>query len=112
MSPSAHLFCYVNSIGEWVLYDKNYRIVLSNMMSAKDYAKACEEGFDCYSLGSDDTVTILDRIKAEVAKSGDVIVGYNDSLDSAKLAEALGSESLANSFERADIPCYAPAVNC
>ena len=88
--------------------DKNYRIVLSNMMSAKDYAKACEEGFDCYSLDPDDTVTILDRIKAEVAKSGDVIVGYNDSLDSEKLAEALGSESLArslaNSFERADIP--------
>ena len=88
--------------------DKNYRIVLSNMMSAKDYAKACEEGFDCYSLSPDDTVTILDRIKAEVAKAGDVIVGYNDSLDSEKLAEALGSESLArslaNSFERADIP--------
>ncbi|MBR1649719.1 MAG: hypothetical protein IJ691_00980 [Lachnospiraceae bacterium] len=88
--------------------DKNYRIVLSNMMSAEDYAKACKEGFDCYKLDPDETVTIIDRIKAEVAKSGEVTVGYNDSLDSEKLAEVLGSEtlarSLANAFEKADIP--------
>ncbi|MCR4617471.1 MAG: DUF6240 domain-containing protein [Lachnospiraceae bacterium] len=88
--------------------NRNYRVVLSNTMSGEDYAKACEEGFDLYKTDPEETVTILDRIKAEVAKSGNVIVGYNDSLSSEKLANALGSETLArgieNSYEGADIP--------
>ena len=87
---------------------QDYRTVLSNTMSAKDYAKAQEEGFDYYTMDPDEVVTIQDRIKAEVAKGGEVITGYNDSLDGDVLAEALGSETLAReiagSFDKADIP--------
>jgi hypothetical protein len=79
----------------------NYRVVLSNTLSPKDYAKAQEQGFDHYTMDPDDVVTIQDRIKAEVAKGGEVIIGYNDSMDEDVLAEALGSETLARSMERA-----------
>ncbi len=87
---------------------QDYRTVLSNTMSAEDYAKAQKEGFDYNTMEPDEVVTIQDRIKAEVAKSGEVIIGYNSDLSSDVLTEALGSETLARSisqsFSQADIP--------
>lgn len=88
--------------------NQDYRTVLSNTMSAEDYARAEKEGFDYYSMDPDEVVTIQDRIKAEVAKSGEVIVGYNDNLSGETLAKAVGSETLARSLEKgftqADLP--------
>ena len=87
---------------------QDYRTVLSNTMSAEDYAKAQEEGFDYNTMEPDEVVTIQDRIKAEVAKSGEVIVGYNNDLKGEVLAKALGSETLARSISESlsdsDIP--------
>ena len=87
---------------------QDYRTVLSNTMSAEDYAKARKEGFDYNTMDPDEVVTIQDRIKAEVAKGGEVIIGYNNDLSSEILSEALGSETLARSisqsFSQADIP--------
>ena len=87
---------------------QDYRTVLSNTMSAEDYAKAQKEGFDYNTMEPEEVVTIQDRIKAEVAKSGEVIVGYNSDLSPDVLSEALGSEtlarSIARSFSQADIP--------
>lgn len=87
---------------------QDYRTVLSNTMSAEDYAKAQEEGFDYNTMDPDEVVTIQDRIKAEVAKSGEVIVGYNSDLKGEVLAKALGSETLARSISESlsnsDIP--------
>ncbi len=87
---------------------QDYRTVLSNTMSAEDYAKAQKEGFDYNTMEPDEVVTIQDRIKAEVAKSGEVIIGYNSDLSSDVLTEAFGSETLARSisqsFSQADIP--------
>ncbi len=87
---------------------QDYRTVMSNTMSSEDYARASEEGFDYYKMDPDEVVTIQDRIKAEVAKGGEVIIGYNDSLSDSVLAEALGSETLAreieSSFSEADLP--------
>ena len=87
---------------------QDYRTVLSNTMSAEDYAKAQEEGFDYNTMDPDEVVTIQDRIKAEVAKSGEVIVGYNNDLKGEVLAKALGSETLARSISESlsnsDIP--------
>ncbi len=88
--------------------EQNYRTVLSNNMSAEDYARASEEGFDYYSMDPEDVVTIQDRIKAEVAKGGTKVIGYNDDLTGEKLAAAIGSETLArsleDSFAASDIP--------
>jgi len=82
--------------------DKNYRTVMSNIMSGEDYAQAQKEGFDYSSMDSDDIVTIQDKVKAELAKSGVVIIGYNDSMSDKVLAEAVGSETLARGIS-ADI---------
>ena len=87
---------------------QNYQTVLSNTLSREDYAKAQEEGFDYRNMDYRDVVTIQDKIKAEVAKGGEVIVGYNDDLSSEQLAKVLGNENLArdveSSFSERDIP--------
>lgn len=79
---------------------QDYATVLSNTLSEEDYAKAQEEGFDYASMDGAEVVSIQDRVKAEVAKGGTTIVGYNDDLDVDVLAKAVGSEALARSLYR------------
>lgn len=87
---------------------QNYMTVMSNTMSEEDYAKLEEEGFHFQNMDPDDAVTIVDKIKAELAAAGQVVAGYNDDLDMNILSEAVGSETLARavaeSFAQADIP--------
>lgn len=87
---------------------QDYKTLLSNTMSEEDYAKLEEEGFDFSAMDPETAVTIVDKIKAELARSGQHIAGYTDDLDMDTLAAALGSESLASavseSFDAADIP--------
>ncbi|MBP5198191.1 MAG: hypothetical protein J6033_03960 [Lachnospiraceae bacterium] len=79
----------------------NYRTLMANTMSEEDYKKGCKEGFDFGSLDQKKSVTILDRIKAEVAKSGKNVPGFTDDLDEEVVAEALGSDTLARSITTA-----------
>lgn len=87
---------------------QDYKTLLSNTMSQEDYAKLEKEGFDFSAMDPETAVTIVDKIKAELARSGQHIAGYTDDLDTDTLAAALGSESLANAishtFGAADIP--------
>lgn len=87
---------------------QDYMTLMSHTMSEEDYAKLEEEGFDFRSMDPEKAVTIVDRIKAELARSGKEIKGYTDDLDMETLAAALGSQVLANavveSFQQADIP--------
>jgi PAS domain-containing protein len=87
---------------------QDYMTVMSNTMSEEDYAKMEEDGFSFKSMNPDEAVTIVDKIKAEMAEAGQIITGYNDDLDIDVLAEAVGSEALARqvaeSFSDADIP--------
>lgn len=87
---------------------QDYKTVLSNTMSSEDYARLEEEGFDFSGMDPETAVTILDKIKAELARSGQHIEGYTDDIDRDTLAAALGSEALAgavsDSFQQADIP--------
>lgn len=87
---------------------QDYMTVLSNTMSQEDYAKMQEEGFDFGSMDPEETVTIVDKIKAELVRSGNNIAGYTDDLDMDTLTKALGSqvlaEAVAQSFAQADIP--------
>ena len=75
--------------------------VMSNIMSTEDFNKMMEDGFDPSKLEPEQVVTIVDHIKAEMAKSGQVVAGYNDDLSQEKLTEILGSTSRANEVEKA-----------
>lgn len=90
---------------------QDYMTVMSHTLSEEDYAKGLEEGFDFGNMNPDETVTIVDRIKAELVRAGKNVAGYTDNLDRETLAAALGSQALAEaisrSFREADIPLTA-----
>lgn len=87
---------------------RNYMTIMSHTLSQEDYAQLEKEGFDFSSMDPGEAVTIVDKIKAELARSGQHIVGYTDDLDTEVLAAAVGSETLARSitetFQRMDLP--------
>lgn len=87
---------------------QDYMTVMSNTMSEEDYRELAQEGFHFASMDPEEAVTIVDKIKAELVRSGKHIAGYTDDLDMETLAAAVGSESLARalseSFKEADIP--------
>ncbi|MCM1190111.1 MAG: DUF6240 domain-containing protein [bacterium] len=87
---------------------QDYMTLMSNTMSAEDYAKMQEEGFDFGGMDPKESVTIVDRIKAELVRSGKHVTGYTDDLDVETLTAVLGSqvlaEAVAKSFQQADIP--------
>lgn len=87
---------------------QDYMTLMSHTMSEEDFQKLAEEGFRFASLEPEEAVTIVDKIKAELVRSGKQIVGYTDDLDMDTLAAAVGSDALAralsNSFQEADIP--------
>ena len=91
-----------------VALQQDYMTLLSHTMSQEDYAKACGDGFDPRELDQDTAVTIVDKIKAELVRSGQQIAGYTDDIDMDTLAAAVGSDTLARSieeqFRNADIP--------
>ena len=59
--------------------------VMSNIMSTEDFNKMMRDGFDPSKMDPEQVVTIVDHIKAEMAKSGEVVAGYNDDLSREKL---------------------------
>ena len=76
------------------------RIVMAHTMSGDDLRKANEDGFDLKNMNSEDSVTILDKVKAETAKGGTVIHGYNDDLDGSVL-ESVGNAGLESVIKKA-----------
>ncbi len=91
-----------------VMTQHNYMALLSNTMSAEDFAKAAKDGFDIKNMDSAETVTIIDKIKSVLLQSGEKVVGFNDDLDVDKLTKITGSRSFAQalqkSFHENDIP--------
>ena len=98
-----------------VAVQQDYMTVMSNTMSQEDYAKMQKEGFRFESMDPETAVTIVDKIKAELARSGKHIAGYTDDIDMDTLAAAVGSEALAaavaQSFRQADIPLTEENLN-
>ncbi|WP_022763010.1 DUF6240 domain-containing protein [Butyrivibrio sp. AD3002] len=86
----------------------NYMSVMANNMSSEDFAKAAAEGFDFSDMKPEETVTILDKIKATLAMSGTEVIGYTDTISAEELTKITGSRSFANdiisSFQENDIP--------
>ncbi len=87
---------------------QDYMTLMAHTLSEEDYKKLSEEGFDFSSMNPEEAVTIVDKIKAELVRSGQYIAGYTDDLDVDTLAAAVGSDTLAqaisHSFKEADIP--------
>ena len=87
---------------------QDYMTLMSNTMSAEDYQKLSRDGFDFSSMDPEEAVTIVDKIKAELVRSGKQIAGYTDDIDMETLTAAVGSETLARAladrFQAADIP--------
>lgn len=90
---------------------KDYMVLMSNTVSDEDYKKLAENGYEIGSMTPEETVTIVDEIKATMAKSGNVVAGYNDDLDSGKLEAITGSKVYANQLERAFAEYDVPATN-
>lgn len=87
---------------------RNQMTVLSHTMSDEDFAQMQKEGFDPAEMEPQEAVTILDKIKAELLKAGEHVAGFTDNVDLITLAEAVGSEvlaeKLATEFAQQDIP--------
>ncbi len=91
-----------------VAQQKNYMSVMSNSMSDEDFAKLQEDGYNPNSTEVGTMVTVVDRIKAELAESGVNISGYTDTLDMDTLKAITGdmaqAEAIARKLEENDIP--------
>lgn len=91
-----------------VATQKNYMAVMSNTMSDEDFAKLQEEGYHPGNTEIETVVTIVDEIKAALAKGGNNITGYTDDLDVETLTQITGSaglaEEIAKQFAKHDIP--------
>ena len=87
---------------------KDRMIVMNNTMSPEDLERAYKDGFDKSSMSVEESVTILDHIKAVMAQSGSVIAGFNDDIDCSVLKEVTGDtlsdEDIAAALRESDLP--------
>lgn len=82
-----------------VTTQRNYMTVMSNSMSSEDFAKLQEEGYHPGDITIEETVTITDHIKAELAKAGVNVVGYTDDISATAMEEIAGSQVSAQQIE-------------
>lgn len=91
-----------------VKLQRNYAAVMSNSMSASDFAKLTEDGINPCNTDVEESVTNLDKIKIKLAEAGITIVGYNDDLTSEEISAVVGNAGLAEgivgALNQADIP--------
>lgn len=87
---------------------KNQMAVMSNTMTPEDYRKAQEEGFPVKDMDADTLVTVIDKIKVQLAKAGVDVSNMGGELTREQL-EAIGGSVIAvnqlvQCFEAADLP--------
>lgn len=87
---------------------RDYMTVMSSVMSAGDYNRMMEDGYQIGDMDVEEVVTIVDKIKAELIKGGTHVTGYTDQIDEEALEEITGSEAfareLSKQFAEHDIP--------
>ena len=97
-----------------VTLQRNYAAVMSNSMSAEDYAELTKDGIDPTNTKVTESVTNLDKIKIKMAEAGITIVGYNDDLTEEEISKVVGNSGLAASITSAvsgaDIPVNAENI--
>ncbi len=84
-----------------VSLDNNAFAVMATSMSADDVAKMADEGFSPSEMTDFETVTVLDKIKATLVKSGINIDGFTDDLSKEQIEQIAGSSAYANAIEAA-----------
>lgn len=82
---------------------KDYMAVMSGCMSDEDFGELIKSGEMPTNVPVKDAVTILDRIKLEVAKTGKEVKGFTDTLDKETIQEITGLSSIAEEVEHYDI---------
>lgn len=95
-----------------VSVQKDFMIVMSNIVSGEDFQKMQEDGFNPASTDVETYVTVVDKIKVALAQAGVEVTGYNDDLDVDKIEEITGSrvnaqtlaKDLSSLFLENDIP--------
>ena len=91
-----------------VATQRDYMTVMSNTMSEEDFRRLQRDGYHPGNMEIREVVTIVDKIKAELLKSGKQIIGYTDDLDAETLKQITGSEAFARElykqFKMHDIP--------
>ncbi len=73
---------------------QDYMTVMAHTVSSEDYGEMVKEGVNPMSAEVKDSVTILDRIKLEVAKGGTVIEGFTDTLSEETIEAMTGSRKI------------------
>ncbi len=93
---------------DYIALQRDFMTVMSNSMSASDFQKIKEEGFNVSSMEPEQVVTILDKIKTVLAQAETYIQGYNDNLSVDKITEITGNsgyaETIAKELSYADAP--------
>ena len=82
---------------------QDYMTVMSNAMSEEDFAELIKNGGNPGSVEIGDSVTIVDKIKLAVARSGQDIKGFTDTLDKDTIKAMTGLESMEAAAGDADI---------
>lgn len=91
-----------------IAVQRDYMTVMSNSMSTEDFNQMMKDGYQPGDMEIEEVVTIVDKIKAELMKSGTQVAGYTDQIDAETLKEITGSEAFAQElckqFEAHDVP--------
>ena len=93
-----------------VSLDNNAFAVMATSMSADDVAKMADEGFSPLEMTDKETVTVLDKIKATLVKSGVNIDGFTDDLSKEQIEQIAGSSAYASAIEAALKEAALPAT--
>ena len=93
-----------------VSLDNNAFAVMATSMSADDVAKMADEGFSPSEMIDSETVTVLDKIKATLVKSGVNIDGFTDDLSKEEIEQIAGSSAYASAIEAALKEAALPAT--
>lgn len=82
---------------------EDYMVVMSGCMSDEDFSELVRTGEKPEEMEVSDAVTIVDRIKLAVARSGQEIEGYTDTLDKETIKEMTGLEAISDYADEYDI---------
>lgn len=93
-----------------VSLENNAFAVMATSMSADDVAKMADEGFSPSEMTDSETVTVLDKIKATLVKSGVNIDGFTDDLSKEEIEQIAGSSAYASAIEAALKEAVLPAT--
>lgn len=93
-----------------VSLDNNAFAVMATSMSADDVAKMADDGFSPSEMTDSETVTVLDKIKATLVKSGVNIDGFTDDLSKEQIEQIAGSSAYASAIEAALKEAALPAT--